>query len=294
MIHRTSPFFRLPRSHVAAARALLAASIVAACHASARAADIPLEKLETPAAAAGVVASHPVLAREVPGVTTDWLTIAGPARHLEAGTEAQEIVWLVLGGRGVLRTGGKEFPIAEESIARAPVGWAWEIEAPAGETLLCLRIRKEISDEDRQEYPKFPENNREAWVRKFSECTPYGEAIKSAQTVSRTLLPKDFVPRMSVGTVETLGPDRVGRHQHAMLEQLFVGLRDNDCFVSADDARVAFPPLSILHIPLGSMHGAEVEAGRKLYYVWMDFFTTKAGEEWLKMHKPVQETPAKP
>lgn len=46
----------------------------------------------------------------------------------------------------------------------------------------------------------------------------------------------------------------------------------------------------MLHIPLGSNHGAKVEAGKKRHYVWMDFFMAKEGQEWLKMHKPVDES----
>jgi quercetin dioxygenase-like cupin family protein len=127
-------------------------------------------------------------------------------------------------------------------------------------------------------------------VKKFRECTPYREAIKSAKTVSRTLLPENYVPRMAMGTVETTGPDEVGAHRHPMLEQLFLGLRGNDITVTADDERANLKEFAILHIPLGSNHGAKVEAGKKLHYIWMDFFMAKEGQEWLKMHKPVEES----
>ena len=74
-----------------------------------------------------------------------------------------------------------------------------------------------------------------------------------------------------------------------MLEQLFLGLKDNDIMVSADEAKAQLTSYAILHIPLGSNHGAQVREGKKLYYVWMDFFITKEGQEWLKMHKPTVE-----
>jgi quercetin dioxygenase-like cupin family protein len=107
-------------------------------------------------------------------------------------------------------------------------------------------------------------------VRKFAECPTYGEAIKSAKTTSRTLLPKDVVPRMSIGTVETIGPDKVAPHAHPMLEQFFLGLEGNDIVVHADGAQTALGANTLLHIPLGSSHGAEVAEGKKLHYVWMD------------------------
>jgi hypothetical protein len=40
------------------------------------------------------------------------------------------------------------------------------------------------------------------------------------------------------------------------------------------------------------MHGSEVSQGKKLHYIWMDFFATREGQEWLKNHKP--ETPTQP
>ena len=55
------------------------------------------------------------------------------------------------------------------------------------------------------------------------------------------------------------------------------------------EAKAHLTSFAILHIPLGSKHGAQVSDGKKLHYVWMDFFTTKEGQEWLKMHKPIVE-----
>jgi hypothetical protein len=87
-----------------------------------------------------------------------------------------------------------------------------------------------------------------------------------------------------MGTVETVGPDSVGAHEHPMLEQLFLGLVGNKCTVYADDTQVEFLEHSLLHIPLGSRHSVSVEEGESLHYVWMDFFLTKQGEDWLDTH----------
>jgi hypothetical protein len=256
---------------------------------AAGATKIPMETLRVDAAPAGAgqrVVVKNVLKGEIPGVVTDQVSITGPASHHESAGQGTEVVWLFLGGKGSLKTGSKTYQIDGETVARAPLGWTWDVEAPAGSVLHALRIRKTLSEADRAEYRKFPQNNAAPHVMKFSECPTYGEAIKSKKTTSRTLLPENFVPRMAVGTVETTGPDVVGAHKHPMLEQLFLGLKDNDITVVADDARANLKQFTLLHIPLGSNHGAEVAAGKKLHYVWMDFFTTKEGQEWLKMHKP--------
>ena len=55
-----------------------------------------------------------------------------------------------------------------------------------------------------------------------------------------------------------------------MLEQLFFGLPDNNCFVRADDDEIPFGENVLLHIPLGSNHSVRVEPGHKLHYLWLD------------------------
>ena len=230
---------------------------------------------------------RPVLRGEIKEVTVDLVSIVGPRLHLEPSKGDRAVVWLFIDGKGNLETKGTVFPVEGETIARAPQGWDWKISVAPGQVLHALRIRRHINDEDRADMKKFPQNNAAAYVKKFRDCTPYGEAIKSAKTTSRTLLPENFVPRMAIGTVETTGPDAVGAHRHPMLEQLFFGLKDNDITVLADDARANLTEMSILHIPLGSNHGAEVAEGKKLHYVWMDFFMDKKGQEWLKMHTPL-------
>jgi hypothetical protein len=239
----------------------------------------------------GTITVREVLTGEIPGVTTDVIQITGPDKYTEETNNNQEVVWLFLGGSALLSTNGQTFTVKDETIAHAPLGWQSEIEVATGDTLLAVRIRKLLSDEDKADLLTFAHNSNAPYVRRFIECTRYSEVIKSAKTVSRTLLTENVVPRMAAGTVETTGPDQVDRHKHPMLEQLFLALQSNNATFSADDTHIAFPPLSILHVPSGSMHGCQVAAGNKLYYVWLDFFPTKEGQEWLRMHKPIEEKP---
>jgi quercetin dioxygenase-like cupin family protein len=256
----------------------------------ARETAIPVAKLDLSASQPGVRV-QPVLAGAVAEVTLDLVSVVGPGRHEEPAAAEAGVVWLVLAGQGRMSTGGSTFEVAGETVARAPQGWDWRIEAGEGETLHALRIRRGLNAHDLTEFDKYPENNAGPLVKKFSECPAYREAIKSPKTISRTLLPENFVPRMALGTVETTGPDAVGRHRHPMLEQFFLGLGGNAITVVADESRAQLGEFAILHIPLGSDHGAEVATGSKLHYVWMDFFMTKDGQEWLKMHEPVEQEP---
>ena len=239
------------------------------------------------------VAVQSVLRGEIAEVATHLVSIQGSGRHAEPASSQHEVVWLVLAGRGRWRTRDAVHNLEAESIARAPLGWPGELSAAAGQTLHALRIRRRLRAQDREQLAKFPEHNQASFVRRFGDCPSYGEAIKSARTVSRTLLAENYVPRMAAGTVEAAGPDAVAAHRHPMLEQLFLGLAGNQATVTADEAEVALPAFALLHIPLGSNHGARVEAGKHLHYVWLDFFLNVEGQDWLKMHRPLEPAAAK-
>jgi mannose-6-phosphate isomerase-like protein (cupin superfamily) len=227
-----------------------------------------------------------VLAGEVPGIRASLISLGPGGRHGEGRSHAEDKVYLVLEGRGAVVADGVQRPVERQTIVRLPVGSDTELAAAPSSTMDILVIRHALSEEDRVDLAAHPESQARPYVRKFSECPTYGEAIKSAKTTSRTLLPKDIVPRMSIGTVETEGPDRVAPHAHPMLEQFFLGLDGNDIVVHADGEQTALGPNVVLHIPLGSSHGAEVAEGRKLHYVWMDFFRDREGLRWLETHKP--------
>jgi len=248
------------------------------------------QKLAIPAASpaqAGSVLVETILSDTVPGVTTRSVTLVGPAQWTQSQKPDENFVLLFLDGEGSLRANDRLFAIDGETIARAPMGWSLQVQAPAGERLSFLSIRKAITAVDREDVARYPENNTDPWVKKFTECEPYREAIKSPKTISRTLLPANYVPRLALGTVQTTGPDKVGEHQHPMLEQYFLGLRGNDITVRADGAATQLGEFDLLVIPHGSMHGATVADGKTLHYIWMDFFSDKEGQAWLETHKPI-------
>ena len=136
-----------------------------------------------------------------------------------------------------------------------------------------LEIEIALSEKEYADFKNQNENSR--YYKVYSKCKKYKEAIKSKKTTSRMLLPENRVPRFCVGSVETYGPDEVGKHKHPMLEQLFFGLEKNDCVVTADDQETEFKEYMLLHIPLGSEHGVKVEAGKNIHYIWMDLFRSQ-------------------
>jgi hypothetical protein len=117
----------------------------------------------------------------------------------------------------------------------------------------------------------------------------YAELIKNSNTIRRAIFPNEYIPRITMGTVQAEDPDKVAPNEHGMLEQLSFGLTDYDVVVFADNAQANLAAFSLLHIPLGSNHSVKVEGGKKMYYVWMDFFLDKKGEEWLKTHNAIKK-----
>ena len=237
--------------------------------------------------AAGEVFIEPLLSGEIPGVEATHIAITGPASYSESASDDHSLVMLFLDGKGKLQFQGEEHELVPETIAMPISKEKITTHVAEGDTLHALSIRKLYSDQDIEDMKEFAARRSGGmYFKKFTDCESYKEAIKSPKTTSRTVLPKDHISRVAMGTVETMGPDEVGAHRHAMLDQLFLGLSKNDSTVIADQTEAAFPEFTLLHIPLGSLHGVRAEDGKRMYYMWMDFFLTKEGEEWLKTHKP--------
>jgi len=196
------------------------------------------------------------------------------------------VFWIVLQGNGTICSELSRQFLDKDSLIVLPTNaQSMQLELLERQSLHILEFRKAYSEVDKAEVSP----SREFYYARFEDCEPYTEKIKSPNTISRTVLHNGIIPRVALGTVEAMGPDRVGEHSHPMLEQLFLGLANNQITVFADEARCEMGEYSLLHIPLGSTHWVEVAEGSNMNYMWMDFFLTKAGEVWLKTHKPISE-----
>ncbi|MBU09196.1 MAG: hypothetical protein CME13_14665 [Gemmatimonadetes bacterium] len=202
----------------------------------------------------------------VPGATVE---LAGPA---EKGRG-----YLFRSGRGRVDDGDTTHPLEEVALFAPQHGTTASVTAT--EELLFLELIVDLTATDLTEF----EQNAEKYpfFLSYSDCKTYRERIKSAKTISRTLLPEHTFPRLCVGSVETTGDDRVAAHEHPMLEQLFLGLQDNECVVQADAATAAFGEGVLLHIPLASRHGVEVHKPHRLHYIWIDLFRNREGMQWI-------------
>lgn len=252
--------------------------------------EIPIDFLEMNLAAKSEQYKKTILSNEIPGINVEHITISGDVIIQEEKDDRYRTIFLFVKGNGNLNSGDNRYEIVPETILTQNSVQSMSIQANEMDTLHYLRISSQLTEQDLLDLKEFPEENTQnIYFKKFTDCEAYTEPIKSPQTVSRTILPNKYIPRIAMGTVETKGPDKVDPHEHPMLEQLFLGLNENEVIVYADEAQVSFPPYSILHIPLGSSHSVEAKAGDKMYYVWMDFFKDKKGEEWLKTHNAIED-----
>lgn len=252
--------------------------------------DIPIKHLDMEFSEGQQEQSKNILKGEIDGVTTEHVIINSDVTKKVAIDQEHKFIYLFITGHATLTSGGKTYEIVPETIMLPNNVDDIEFKANDNETLHYLKISVLQTELDREDIKTFPKENVDTiYFAKFTDCESYTEPIKSPQTTSRTILPNKYIPRVAMGTVRTIGPDKVGAHVHGMLEQLFLGLTDNNTIVYADEAQVDFPEYSLLHIPRGSSHSVSVEADNEMYYVWMDFFVDKDGEAWLETHNKDDE-----
>lgn len=262
---------------------ILAALLFAA--AAVYAQEIPIKHLDMEMQENQQKQSKNILTDEIDGVTTEHITINSDITQKVDINDTHKTIYLFVTGNATLTSGGKTYEIVPETIMLPNNVDDIEFKANEDETLHYLKISVLQTELDLVDIKTFPKENVDTiYFKQFTDCESYTEPIKSPQTTSRTILPNKYIPRVAMGTVRTIGPDKVGAHVHGMLEQLFLGLTDNNSVVYADEAQVDFPEYSLLHIPRGSSHSVSVEADNEMYYVWMDFFVDKDGEAWLETH----------
>lgn len=244
---------------------------------------IPIEFLNTTLTANNTSYKKTILKDEIKGINVEHIAITN--EKLDTFNEDYKAIFLFIKGSGNVVAADSVYEIVPETILLPQSLKKISINAARNDTLHYLRITTKLTAQDRLDLTKFlDERTQNVYYAKFTDCESYTEPIKSPNTVSRTILPNKYIPRIAMGTVQTKGPDRVGFHEHPMLEQLFLGLKDNQTITYADDAQIDFPEFSVLHIPLGSSHSVSVDENKVMYYVWMDFFRDAKGEEWLKTH----------
>lgn len=233
-------------------------------------------------------AKRNVLPKEIAGVVTNYVRVYKERQYTIEPVDNTARVLVFINGIGSIELAAHVYKIKEMAIFVPPPTPPCAIKSAACE-LEFLEILMDFTATDVIEMDKVAQ--KYSYFAHYSECTPYREAIKSHKTVSRTLLPVSIVPRLTIGSVKTTGPDRVRSHKHPMLEQLFYGLPENHCYVQADAHEQFFGENTLLHIPLGSMHSVKVEKESTLHYLWIDFFQDQKDMSYITdSHIPIDDS----
>lgn len=176
-------------------------------------------------------------------------------------------IFLLVQGKAAFVTEHQEYNHADRAIFVPAVDQTLEIKAET--EVWMLEIQWEIYKED-QEMLKEYQTIFPITVC-YQDAVQYKEAVKSEKTINRMLIPPRVIPRLSIGSVETIGYDVVQTHTHPALDQLFFSFPESEMNVWIDGIPVLMEGNVLLHIPLGSEHGVEVQEGKHMHYVWIDF-----------------------
>ena len=195
--------------------------------------------------------SFSVLDNEIGGIKVTQLSVTGDAIKKETQDDDYRDIYLFVRGNGTVTVNKETFDVVPETVLVQNAIKNISIRPAKSDTLHFLKIVSRLKQQDKLDLETFPkENTQKVYFRRFTDCQAYTEPIKSPNTISRTIFPNKFIPRIAMGTVQANGPDKVDPHEHAMLEQLFFGLAGNDIVVFADNAKANLPAYSVLHTPL--------------------------------------------
>lgn len=222
-----------------------------------------------------------LLLGEVEGLHMVYYYIKGEIGINETTQSDFYDVLLSLSGEALLKVGEKQYDFGPLAIVRIPYEEPYKVKIKKGGNFSFIRLRKSLNKDDRQLISQNRESHSLIYIKTIADCPVYSEDIKSSKTLNRMLLPVGLIPRFCMGSVKTEGPDEVGGHEHAMLDQLFLGLEGCKCSCVADGEQILLTENMMLHIPLGSQHSVSVESGDTLSYIWLDFFLTLEGQKYM-------------
>ncbi|MCX5580064.1 hypothetical protein [Kaistia terrae] len=227
--------------------------------------------------------SRLLLPGEIPGVQVK-LHRVGKDELTVRGDRLQLVVLFLISGTATIRSGSASAQFADKTCYVARPGEDIVIRATGSTEVLEVDWALTEQDYARVDLAggQFP------MVQPYADSPQYRDYFKSEKTISRTLVGPHVLPRFCMGSVESIGPDRIEPHAHPMLDQLFFSFAENDIVLLIDGQRHALGGSTLLHIPLGSDHGVEVPPGQRMHYLWLDFFQRHEDMDYIaEVHKDV-------
>ena len=168
---------------------------------------IEVQAINTPATDLGSTSltKIPLLPGAIEGVETNYYMQVSGARCSPTRDSGRSQNFLFTAGAGEIQAGGIIFAFSE--IAAFFTGGQEPIVIQATSDLEYLEVMIDLQDQEVQQLQA-----RIPFFVRYSECEAYAETIKSAKTVSRTIVPAKTIPGFCMGSVESSGPDEVAAH----------------------------------------------------------------------------------
>lgn len=238
-----------------------------------------IHSMTVPSAVAGQTSTIHLLPAEILGVATLYHSVpAGQSFH-STGDPKQLRIFVVLGGEAnTVLAESLAYSRVEDKTTLIP-GPGKDLDIEAIEPLTVLEVIWELTDNDigilASSGTRFPIRQN------YADAQQYRDYFKSEKTISRTLVAPRTLPRFAMGSVESIGPDHIQPHAHPMLDQLFFTFAENRITLLVDGARHPVAGNTLLHIPLGSDHGVDLDEGHRMHYIWIDFFMEEKDMDYL-------------
>ena len=90
-----------------------------------------------------------------------------------------------------------------------------------------------------------------------------------------------ILPGFAMGSVETIGPDTVADDCHPEVDQFFFTLPEHYSNLLIDGEPHELFGNSVVHIPLGSVHGSIIPEGAHMHYLWCDFMVSEESHAYM-------------
>lgn len=226
-----------------------------------------------------ITQSTQLLKNEIADVNTYYHTIAaGEKLELHSKLFVYHILFII-SGKAVFSTNtNDEKPIKTHSLYAANHSEAVTINAIENTYIFEIELNASETDiKNSMEYSsKFP------IVQEYDKCQQYWDASKTHKTINRIILEEEQIPRIAIGSVESIGPDYIIPNSHPEIDQLFFTFPENETELIINDEKMNLDGNTLIHIPLGSNHGSNVSDGKHMHYIWCDFLINEKSLEQLQ------------
>lgn len=150
----------------------------------------------------------------------------------------------------------------------------------ASKTAHFLEIEMVMSEEDLKKAAEY--KTQFPVVQEYDKCEQYWDTSKTQKTINRIILEQENIPRLAMGSVESMDEDHVTPNNHPTVDQLFFTFAENETELIINDEKMDLGGNILLHIPLGADHGSDVWDGKRMHYIWCDFLLEEECVEYLR------------